>query len=111
MPPENAERRPPRRRPTSATAFEDTTRLRRLGYIIRRSRDPLGARLERAGRRLRPLNRQRPAAGHRYAACPRCEAWNGLWIDPDGTWGALCGCAPSGGLDAIDLAMFLAGAP
>ncbi len=82
--------------------------LRRLGYLVRTPRpDPLTDRLERAGARLTSLNRLRPASGHRYTACPRCERWDGLWITPDGTWNTLCDCAPAGKLDAIDLEFFL----
>ena len=84
--------------------------LRSLGYIIRPSRDPIADRLNRAGVRLIPLDRIRPRSGHSYAACPRCERWDGLWIDPSGSWSTVCGCAPSGDLDAIDLAIFLRGA-
>ena len=93
-----------------STGRDDTRHLRRLGYIIRPARrDSVADRLERAGARLVPLNRLRPGTGHRYASCPRCGRDAALWIDPDGTWGTLCGCAPSGGLDAIDLEFFLRG--
>ncbi len=94
-----------------STDRDDARHLRRLGYIIRPARrDPVADRLERAGARLVPLNRLRPGSGHRYAACPRCGRDAALWIEPDGTWGTLCGCAPAGELDAIDLAFFLRGA-
>ncbi len=105
------ESRPVKAALTSARS-EDTTRhrLRRLGYVLRPARrDPILDRLERVGVRTIPLNRLRPASGHRYGACPRCGRWDGLWVDPDGTWGTLCGCAAAGGLDPIDLAFFLRG--
>lgn len=103
-----------RRRPSTGGALHVDRRqsitLRRLGYRVRAPRDPLGDRLARAGARLIPLNRLRPAEGHRFTACPRCGSAAALWVEPNGGWGTICGCAPSGGLGEIDLALFLAGA-
>ena len=82
------------------------TTYRRLGYIVRpASRDVLAERLERAGARLTSLNRLRPRDGHRYTECPRCGRRDGLWLDTDGTWSTLCGCAAGG--NEIDLVLFL----
>jgi hypothetical protein len=101
----------PRPGPQRSTPPNDYHRLRRrFGYVVRHARDPLGECLERAGVRLVPLNRLRPSEGHRYAACPACGASAGLFIEPGSTWGSTCGCAPSSGLDRIDLEFFLRGA-
>jgi hypothetical protein len=95
------------RRPQHSAA-RDAYRLRRLGYAVRPTRDPLVERIERAGVRVVPLNRLRPHEGHRYGACPRCGLHGALWIEPGGTWSTTCGCAPAGG-DTLDLELFLRG--
>ncbi len=81
---------------------------RRHGYRFRPARpEPVHRMIERAGGRLIPLNRSRPGDGLAYTSCPRCARWDGLWINPDGTWSTLCDCAPTGNRDAVDLAFFL----
>jgi len=62
----------------------EARRLRRFGYRTRWQPDPLIGRLDRAGLRPTPLNRDRP--GHLYARCPRCQHPAGLWVEPDRTW-------------------------
>jgi hypothetical protein len=95
------------RRHTSSRR-DDSYRLRRLGYAVRTTRDPLAERLERTGARLVSLNRLRPNEGHRYTACPRCGLDAALWIEPDRTWMTTCACAAAGG-DELDLELFLRG--
>jgi hypothetical protein len=73
----------------------------------RRSRRPdsfeIWRLLDSAGVRRRPLNRTYPASGHWIAACPRCQAVDALWIDPDGmTFTLLCHCWKGQG-DALAL--------
>ena len=84
--------------------------LRRLGYRVPvRPPSPLIAMLDRAGCRMRPMNRLRPSDGHWIGSCPFCHAEDRCFAEPGLTeWSVTCGCSSGGTLIELSAALILA---
>ena len=81
--------------------------MRRLGYRVRTTPpSPLLAMLNRAGSRMRPLNRLYPLSGHWVGSCPFCATEDRLYVEPGMTeWSTTCGCSTGGGVLELPAAL------
>ncbi len=78
-----------------------------LASTDRRQDSPTCRLLARLGARLIAADRDPAyvfATGRTLASCPRCERWDALHVERDGTWRAACRCwgMPWRRLDRVD---------